>query len=116
MAGQTLRFLIVSVSAETSAYQREMARAGRVGRDYLRTVTAGNREASAGWRAQEAAIRAQERALGSLSGSVGSYARVMAGALAVGNLIAMADQWGQIASRLQLATDSQAARQKCPHS
>ena len=108
MAGQTLRSLIVSVSAETSAYQREMARAGRVGRDYLRAITAGNREASAGWRAQEAAIRAQERALGSLSGTVGSYVRVMAGALAVGNLVAMADQWGQIASRLQLATDSQA--------
>ena len=46
MTGQTLRSLIVSVSAETSAYQREMARAGRMGQSYLRTITTGNREAT----------------------------------------------------------------------
>lgn len=107
MPARTLRSLIVSVSAETTAYQREMARAGRMGRDYLRTISAGNREASAGWRAQEAAIRAQQQALGSLTGAVGGYFRAMLGALAVGNLIAIADEWGQIASRLKLATRSQ---------
>lgn len=107
MPARTLRSLIVSVSAETTAYQREMARAGRMGRDYLRTISAGNREASAGWRAQEAAIRAQQQALGSLIGAVGGYFRAMLGALAVGNLIAIADEWGQIASRLKIATRSQ---------
>ena len=107
MPARTLRSLIVSVSAETTAYQREMARAGRMGRDYLRTISTGNREASAGWRAQEAAIRAQQQALGSLTGAVGGYFRAMLGALAVGNLIAIADEWGQIASRLKLATRSQ---------
>ena len=107
MPGKTLRSLIVSVSAQTGAYQREMARAGRMGRDYLRTISSGNREASAGWRAQEAAIRSQHQALGSLTGAVGGYVRVMAGALAVGNLIGIADEWGQIASRLKLATRSQ---------
>ena len=61
MPGKTLRSLIVSVSAQTGAYQREMARAGRMGRDYLRTISSGNREASAGWRAQEAAIRSQHQ-------------------------------------------------------
>ncbi|NMZ99132.1 tape measure protein [Pseudomonas lundensis] len=107
MPGKTLRSLIVSVSAQTVAYQREMARAGRMGRDYLRTISSGNREASAGWRAQEAAIRSQHQALGSLTGAVGGYVRAMAGALAVGNLIGIADEWGQIASRLKLATRSQ---------
>lgn len=107
MPARTLRSLIVSVSAETTAYQREMARAGRMGRDYLRTISAGNREASAGWRAQEAAIRAQQQALGSLTGAVGGYFRAMLGALAVGNLIAIADEWGQIASRLKIATRSE---------
>ncbi len=107
MPARTLRSLIVSVSAETTAYQREMTRAGRMGRDYLRTISAGNREASAGWRAQEAAIRAQQQALGSLTGAVGGYFRAMLGALAVGNLIAIADEWGQIASRLKIATRSQ---------
>lgn len=107
MPSRTLRSLIVSVSAETSAYQREMARAGRMGRDYLRTISAGNRDASAGWRAQEAAIRSQQRAVGSLTGAVGGYVRAMLGALAVGNLIGVADEWGQIASRLKIATRSQ---------
>nr|WP_314400309.1 tape measure protein [Pseudomonas lundensis] len=107
MPGRTLRSLIVSVSAQTGAYQREMARAGRMGRDYLRTISSGNREASAGWRAQEAAIRSQQRAVGSLTGAVGGYIRVMASALAVGNLIGIADEWGQIASRLKIATSSQ---------
>ncbi|MGY2157175.1 tape measure protein [Pseudomonas tolaasii] len=107
MSGQTLRSLVVSVSAETSAYQREMARAGRMGQSYLRTITNGNREAVSSWRSQEAAIAAQERALGSLTGAVGGYARAMAGALAVGSLIHMADEWGQISSRLKIATGSQ---------
>ena len=49
MPGKTLRSLIDSVSAQTGAYQREMARAGRMGRDCLRTISSGNREASAGW-------------------------------------------------------------------
>lgn len=107
MSGQTLRSLVVSVSAETSAYQREMARAGRMGQSYLRTITNGNREAVSSWRSQEAAIAAQERALGSLTSAVGGYAKAMAGALAVGSLIHMADEWGQISSRLKIATGSQ---------
>lgn len=107
MPGRTLRSLIVSVSAETSAYQREMARAGRIGRDYLRALSTGNREATAGWRAQEAAILSQQRAVGSLTGAVGGYIRAMAGALALGNLIGIADEWGQIASRLRIATRTQ---------
>ncbi|MFT0518167.1 tape measure protein [Pseudomonas faucium] len=106
MAGQTLRSLIVSVSAETSAYQREMARAGRMGQSYLRTITAGNREAVTSWRSQEAAVRAQGTAMQSLTSSVGGYASAMAGALAVGNLIHQADSWNQVNARLKQASTS----------
>ena len=49
MPGKTLRSLIVSVSAQTGACQRDRVRAGRMGRDCLRTLSSGNREASAGW-------------------------------------------------------------------
>ena len=42
-----------------------------------------------------------------MTGAVGGYVRAMAGALAVGNLIGIADEWGQIASRLKIATRSQ---------
>lgn len=106
MAGQTLRSLIVSVSAETSAYQREMARAGRMGQNYLRTITSGNRDAVSSWRSQEAAVRAQGTAMQSLTSSVGGYAAAMAGALAVGNLIHQADSWNQVNARLRQASQS----------
>ena len=104
MAGQTLRSLIVSVSAETSAYQREMARASRMGQSYLRTITSGNRDATGSWRSQEAAVRAQGAAMQSLTSTVGSYAAAMAGALAVGNVIHQADAWNQVNARLKQAT------------
>lgn len=106
MAGQTLRSLIVSVSAETGAYQREMARAGRMGQSYLRTLTSGNRGAAASWRSQEAAVRAQGAAMQSLTSTVGSYAAAMAGALAVGNVIHQADAWNQVNARLKQASTS----------
>ena len=108
MAGQTLRKLIVSVSAETGAYQREMARAGRMGQSYFRTITSGNRQAADGWRSQQAAINAQNTAVSSLTQSVSGYAAVMVGALAVGNLIHQADAWNSINARLKLATSSTA--------
>lgn len=106
MAGQTLRSLVVSVSAETSAYQREMARAGRLGQNYLRTITSGNRDATSSWRSQEAAVRAQGTAMQSLTSTVGSYAAAMAGALAVGNIIHQADSWNQVNARLKQASTS----------
>ncbi|NMY06332.1 tape measure protein [Pseudomonas sp. WS 5059] len=106
MAGQTLRSLVVSVSAETSAYQREMARAGRMGQNYLRTITSGNRDATSSWRSQEAAVRAQGTAMQSLTSTVGSYAAAMAGALAVGNIIHQADSWNQVNARLKQASTS----------
>ncbi len=106
MAGQTLRKLIVSVSAETGAYQREMARAGRMGQSYFRTITSGNRQAADGWRSQQAAIAAQNSAVSSLTRSVSNYASVMVGALAVGNLVRQADAWNSINARLKLATSS----------
>jgi tape measure domain-containing protein len=107
MSGNTLRSLVVSVSAETSAYQREMARASRMGANYLRTIGDGNRQAANGWRAQQAAIQAQNGALAELAAGAGNYARAMLGALAVGNAVAEADNWGQVASRLKMATGSQ---------
>lgn len=108
MAGQTLRSLVVSVSAETSAYQREMSRASRMGQGYLRTIAQGNREAAAGWRSQQAAIDAQNGALQGLTATAGDYVRTMAGALAAGSIIAMADDWNSVNARLKLASSSQA--------
>ncbi len=107
-SGQTLRSLIVSVSAETSAYQREMARASRMGSNYLRTITEGNQRSVSSWRAQQSAIEAQNSALQSLAAGAGEYARAMAAALAAGSLITMADGWNSVNARLKLASTSQA--------
>lgn len=104
MSGSTLRSLIVSVSAETGAYQREMARASRMGQNYFRTVSEGNRQATAGWRSQQAAINAQSVAMSSLASSVGAYVSAMAGALAVGNVLAQADAWNMVNARLKQAS------------
>lgn len=107
MSAQTLRSLVVSVSAETSAYQREMARASRMGSSYLRTIGDGNRQAATGWKAQQSAIQAQNNSLQDLTASAGTYVRAMAGALALGSAITEADNWGQVSSRLKMATQSQ---------
>lgn len=108
MSGQTLRSLIVSVSAETGAYQREMSRASRMGSSYLRTITEGNQRSVSSWRAQQSAIEAQNSALQSLAAGAGEYARTMATALAAGSLITMADDWNSVNARLKLASTSQA--------
>lgn len=82
MSSNALRSLIVSVSAETVAYQREMARASRRGRTTcapLATATA--RPLLVGGRGRP--INAQNVAMNSLTSSVGAYVSAMAGALAV---------------------------------
>ncbi|MFV2949199.1 tape measure protein [Pseudomonas japonica] len=107
-SGQTLRSLIVSVSAETGAYQREMARASRMGSNYLRTITEGNQRSVTSWRSQQSAIEAQTSALQSLTAGAGEYARAMAAALAAGSLVTMADAWGSVNARLRMASTSQA--------
>lgn len=104
---QTLRSLIVSVSAETSAYQREMQRAGRMGSSYLKSVTEGNRQATQAWRSQQAAIEAQTYALNNLRGAASGYLKMMAGALVTGSVLTMGDNWKQMASRIKMATSSQ---------
>lgn len=106
MPGQTLRSLIVSVTAETGAYQREMARAGRLGQSYFRTVTEGNRNAVSSWQSQQAAISAQNSAVSALSSTVSGYASAMAGALAVSNLLSRADNWNSLSARIKLVTAS----------
>lgn len=100
----TLRELIVSVSARTEAYQREMNRASRMGQNYLRTIADGNRQAATAWNSQLSSIKAQGAALESLKGQVTGYAAVMLGALGAGEILRTADNWGQVNARLKQAT------------
>lgn len=102
----SLRELIIKISANSSSYQAEIARASRMGGEYYKTMEQGNRKA-------EAATRQSQRALADLNGqltSVKTAAASMAGVFvslfAVGNIISAADQWGQYQSRIKMATGS----------
>jgi tape measure domain-containing protein len=103
----SLRELIVSVTADTTKYQREMDRAGRMGAQYFRSVRQEGAQASQSWNAQRAAARTHANAVEASSQAIGRYAAVAAAAFSVGNLISMADDWGQISARIRLATQSQ---------
>ena len=103
----SLRELIVSVTADTTKYQREMDRAGRMGAQYFRSVRQEGAQASQSWNAQTAAARTHANAVEASSQAIGRYAAVAAAAFSVGNLISMADDWGQISARIRLATQSQ---------
>lgn len=102
----SLRELIIKISANSSSYRAEIARASRMGGEYYKTMEQGNRKA-------EAATRQSQRALADLNGqltSVKTAAASMAGVFvslfAVGNIINAADQWGQYQSRIKMATGS----------
>lgn len=103
----SLRELIVSVSADTTRYQREMDRASRMGSQYFRTVREGGADASRAWGAQTAAARTHATAIEASAQAISQYAAVAAGAFSVGALIGMADDWGQISARIKLATQDQ---------
>ncbi|MFY0184265.1 tape measure protein [Stenotrophomonas sp. PUT21] len=103
----SLRELIVSVTADTTKYQREMDRAGRMGAQYFRSVRQEGAQASQSWNAQTTAARTHANAVEASSQAIGRYAAVAAAAFSVGNLISMADDWGQISARIRLATQTQ---------
>jgi len=103
----SLRELIVSVSADTTKYQREMDRASRMGGQYFRSVQQGGADASRSWDRQTSAARTHANELDASTQAISRYAAVAAGAFSVGALIGMADDWGQISARIRIATTSQ---------
>lgn len=104
----SLRELIVSVSADTTKYQREMDRASRMGGQYFRSVQQGGADATKAWDRQTSAARTHATAVEASSQAISRYMGVAAGALGVGALIGMADQWTNISARVRLATESSA--------
>ncbi len=106
MSENKLRSLIVNVTAETRAYQREIERATNAGQRYLRIISDGNSQAIVSWRSQQAAITAQSEALNALVRTAGRYAQAMAGALGATDPLKQADAWNQITARLKQAAIS----------
>ncbi|AUU92103.1 phage tail tape measure protein [Enterobacteriaceae bacterium ENNIH3] len=98
----TLRELIIKISANSASYQSELARAGRMGQDFYRTMQNGGRQAAA-------AARESERALSDLTSgfaTAGRAASAAAAAFATGKIVAVADEWTSVNARLKQASAS----------
>ncbi|CDG20612.1 putative tail component [Xenorhabdus poinarii G6] len=101
-----LRELIIKISANSSSYQAEIARAARLGENYHRVMENGNRSAAAAARGSSAALRDLNNQLASVKASAVGLTGAFAGIFATSKLVETADKWTNLNSRLKLATAS----------
>lgn len=102
----TLRELIIKISANSSSFQSEIARASRMGADYYRTMEQGGRKAAAAARESQRAIQDLSEQLVSTREAALEMTGVFAGAFATGHLIELADTWNSVNARLKQASQS----------
>lgn len=102
----TLRELIIKISANSSSFQTEIARASRMGADYYRTMEQGGRKAAAAARESQRAIQDLSEQLVSTREAALEMTGVFAGAFATGHLIELADTWNSVNARLKQASQS----------
>lgn len=102
----TLRELAIRVTADATSYQREMSRASRLGTDYYRTMEERSRRFDAYITSNNRSIQAMNAQLHSLKSSALGLATAFAGGFAITNIINTADDWGQLAVRVESAVQS----------
>ncbi|WP_312627833.1 phage tail tape measure protein [Scandinavium sp.] len=102
----TLRELIIKISANSSSFQTEIARASRMGTDYYRTMEQGGKKAAAAQRETQRSLAELNSQLATVRSSAAGLAGAWAGAFATHQLIAFADTWNQLNGRLRLASSS----------
>jgi tape measure domain-containing protein len=100
----TLRELIIKVSADSGSFQREIARASRMGQDYYKTMEQGGKQAAAVTRETQRSIAALNAELVSVKSTATGLAGAFAGVFATHQLIQYADTWNQLSGRLRLAS------------
>ncbi|SEK37573.1 phage tail tape measure protein, lambda family [Kosakonia sacchari] len=100
----TLRELIIKISANSSSFQSEIARASRMGADYYKTMENGGKKAAATTRDTQRSIAALNGELASIKATATGVAGAFAGAFATGQLVHYADTWNQLSGRLRLAS------------
>lgn len=101
-----LRELIIKISANSSSFQNEISRASRMGNDYYKTMQNGGRQAAAAARESQRAFAHLNNQLASAKMIAAGFTGAIAGAFTVTSLITAADNWGQLSSRIKMATDS----------
>jgi hypothetical protein len=77
----TLRELIIKVSADSGSFQREIARASRMGQDYYKTMEQGGKQAAAVTRETQRSIAALNAELVSVKSTATGLAGAFAGHL-----------------------------------
>ncbi|RAY75232.1 phage tail tape measure protein [Enterobacter roggenkampii] len=102
----TLRELIIKISANSSSFQSEIARASRMGTDYYRTMEQGGKKAAAATRETQRSLAELNSQLATVRSSAAGLAGAWAGAFATHQLIQFADTWNQLNGRLRLASSS----------
>lgn len=102
----TLRELIIKISANSSSFQSEIARASRMGSDYYKTMEQGGRRAAVATRETQRSLGELNSQLASVRSTATGMAGAFAGAFATSQLIHYADTWNQLSGRLRLASTS----------
>lgn len=102
----TLRELIIKISANSSSFQSEIARASRMGTDYYRTMEQGGKKAAAATRETQRSLADLNSQLAAVRSSAAGLAGAWAGAFATHQLVQFADTWNQLNGRLRLASSS----------
>ncbi|HGM9927919.1 TPA: tape measure protein [Providencia stuartii] len=101
-----LRELIIKISANSTSYQAEIARASRMGTDYYRSMGANSRRLERELRAQRQALSDINRQLATVTNTAKTMSGALAGFFSVSTLITVVDDWGQMSARIKMALNS----------
>ncbi|WP_262054444.1 tape measure protein, partial [Burkholderia thailandensis] len=103
----SLRELIVSVTANTTEYDRRMRGLSSTAGSYFDAVRDGGRTADAAFASNAASVQVTVRALDAARSSIREYAQAATAAFGVHQLIEYADEWTNLSNRLRIVTRDQ---------
>ncbi|CAJ9457641.1 tail length tape measure protein gp13 [Burkholderia pseudomallei] len=103
----SLRELIVSVTANTTEYDRRMRGLSSTAGSYFNAVRDGGRTADAAFASNAASVQVTVRALDAARSSIRECAQATAAAFGVHQLIEYADEWTNLSNRLRIVTRDQ---------
>ncbi|AOI88970.1 phage tail tape measure protein [Burkholderia pseudomultivorans] len=103
----SLRELIVSVTANTTEYDRRMRGLASTAGGYFNAVRDGGRAADAAFASNASSVQVTVRAIEAARGSIRGYAEAAAAAFGVHQLIEYADEWTNLSNRLKIVTRDQ---------
>ncbi|KVC49911.1 phage tail tape measure protein [Burkholderia pseudomultivorans] len=103
----SLRELIVSVTANTTEYDRRMRGLASTAGGYFNAVRDGGRAADAAFASNASSVQVTVRAIEAARGSIRGYAEAAAAAFGVHQLIEYADEWTNLSNRLRIVTRDQ---------